>query len=165
MQLKRRKKRVPKRSFTKSRNIGWYVSYRDAATHSPRKHRFGMLPREETEVVYHQWVVDHLKGKAHSTLKKKLAGRRKVDFRVALGDIGKSLSGFYSLRHLGATEFGSRPVCSISEMKRWLGHGASSQMADVYMKPVSPEIREVIKFVRETLATGKLAEGNGTCER
>src|SRR5665213_469716 len=83
MQLKRRKKRVPKLSFMKSRNIGWYVSYRDAATHSPRKHRFGMIPREEADVAYHEWVADHLKGKAHSTLKKKRVGRRKVDFRVA----------------------------------------------------------------------------------
>jgi hypothetical protein len=83
MQLKRRKKRVPKLSFMKSRNIGWYVSYRDATTHSPRKHRFGMIPREEADVAYHQWVADHLKGNAHSTLQKKQVGRRKADFRIA----------------------------------------------------------------------------------
>ncbi|HET6250149.1 MAG TPA: hypothetical protein VFE47_20835 [Tepidisphaeraceae bacterium] len=429
MQIKRRKKRVPKLSFMKNRNIGWYVSYRDPATHSPRKHRFGMIPREEADVAYHEWVADHLRGKAQATVKKKTVGRRKMDFRVApsmldvttapvqapvassstkslkaavlsgsllhiasglmqheearvrgfgearrqgtihktvlaarkqfitdfmeflnsrygpgavgrmmladltmgdveeynralvkagysenvvsrqlqaikniieragrpeyggqmlkwnwdsrdvhhgvpakqrlmptvehlrtilgrigerekamvwiaiglgfgqldlsvvqigqidqtsydlrrsktgverfgetppmvwksiqaylaktkrqdgdllfvtrkgmpvvhgsadsvqlwwykqrqlLGDSGKSLGGFYSLRHLGATEFGSRPGCSISEMKRWLGHGASSQMSDVYMKPVAPEIREVIEFVREALKTGEL---------
>jgi integrase len=76
--------------------------------------------------------------------------------RQSLGKDAQCLSRFYSLRHLGATEFGSRPGCSISEMKRWLGHGASSQMADVYMKPVIPETREVIDFVREALTTGEM---------
>jgi hypothetical protein len=67
----------------------------------------------------------------------------------------KSLGGFYVLRHLGATEFGSRSGCSIGEMKRWLGHSASSQVADVYMKPVSPENRLVVEWVRTALQTGK----------
>jgi hypothetical protein len=31
-------------------------------------------------------------------------------------------------------------------------------MADVYMKPVTPETREVIEFVREALATGNIPE-------
>ncbi len=76
--------------------------------------------------------------------------------RQRLGDQCKDLDGFYILRHLGATEFGSRPGCSISSMKRWLGHSASSQIADVYMKPVSPENRNTIKWVRECLSTGKV---------
>jgi hypothetical protein len=76
--------------------------------------------------------------------------------RRDLGEDKESLGGFYSLRHLGATEFGARPGCSISEMKRWLGHGASSQMADVYMKPVTPETRDVVEFTRAALATGEL---------
>jgi integrase len=75
--------------------------------------------------------------------------------RLGLGTIGKSLGGFYVLRHLGATEFGSRPGCSIGEMKRWLGHSASSQVADVYMKPVSPEDRATIEWVRACLKSGK----------
>jgi integrase len=70
--------------------------------------------------------------------------RRKSE---SLADLG----GFYTLRHLGATEYGSRTGCSISAMKRWLGHGASSQMADVYMKAVGPENREVVEWVRSTL--------------
>jgi hypothetical protein len=80
--------------------------------------------------------------------------------RRELGESGKTIGGFYTLRHLGATEFGSRPGCSISEVKRWLGHRASSQMADVHMKPVTPETREAIGFVREALATGEVPRPN-----
>lgn len=72
-----------------------------------------------------------------------------------LGDECKGMGGFYTLRHLGATELGSRDGCSIGAMKRWLGHSASSDMADVYMKPVSPESRPVIEWVRAALRTGK----------
>jgi integrase len=75
--------------------------------------------------------------------------------RDDLGEDGKGLGGFYTLRHLGATEYGSRPGCSIGDMRRWLGHSASSQMADVYMKPVSPEYRATIEWVRKSLHTGK----------
>ena len=53
-----------------------------------------------------------------------------------LGQQCESMGGFYTLRHLGATEFGSREGRSIGVMKRWLGHSASSDMADVYMKPM-----------------------------
>lgn len=72
-----------------------------------------------------------------------------------LGEDCKGVGGFYTLRHLGATEFGSRPGCSIGAMKRWLGHSASSDMADVYMKPVSPENRTVVEWVRTALRTAK----------
>ncbi len=72
-----------------------------------------------------------------------------------LGEDCKGAGGFYTLRHLGATEFGSRTGCSIGAMKRWLGHSASSDMADVYMKPVSPENRPVIEWVRTALRTAK----------
>jgi integrase len=419
---KRRKKRIPKLSFTKIRNIGWYLSYRDPATRIPRKHRFGMIAREAADIAYHEWVSDYLKGKSQPAVEKKRAGRRRLDFavmpdavnlktpptqlgqgtgavisgsllhiasgflrheegrvraygeakrqgsihpenlvqrkqlltefleflngkygkgavgrmtladllmedveeynraivnakysdnivvrrlqviknlidragrpeyggqtlkwnwesrdvlhglppkrrvlptadqlrkildantareramiwmalglgfgqhdlsvirvgqideksydlrrgktgmerygetptmvwtaiteylkatkrpvgelmfvtrrgmpvvhgtadsvqlwwykqRISLGETTESLSGFYTLRHLGATEFGSRSGCSISAMKRWLGHGASSQMADVYMKPVTPESRDVVEFVRTALLTGKV---------
>ncbi|MBX3424290.1 MAG: site-specific integrase [Pirellulales bacterium] len=73
--------------------------------------------------------------------------------RDDLGAAGDGLGGFYVLRHLGATEFGSRPGCSIGAMRRWLGHSASSQMADVYMKPVSPEDKPVVEWVRKNLAS------------
>jgi integrase len=68
--------------------------------------------------------------------------------RKRVGKSKETLPGFYTLRHLGATEFGSRPGTSISDVKRWLGHSASSDMADVYMRPVRPEYREVVEWVR-----------------
>lgn len=71
--------------------------------------------------------------------------------RGRLGFDAKTLGGFYVLRHLGATELGSRPGCSLGDIRRWLGHGASSNMADVYMRPVAPEQREVVEWVRATL--------------
>lgn len=72
-----------------------------------------------------------------------------------LGDECKGTGGFYTLRHLGATEFGSRASCSIGAMKRWLGHSASSDMADVYMRPVSPENRTIVQWVRAALCNGR----------
>ncbi len=82
-------------------------------------------------------------------------GRWWGKLRKSFGEQDRSLGGFYTLRHLGATEFGSRPGCSIGAMRRWLGHSASSQVADVYMKPVSPENRAIIEWVRKSLKTGK----------
>ncbi len=78
--------------------------------------------------------------------------------RGRLGDETKTLGGFYVLRHLGATELGSRPGCSLGQIRRWLGHGASSNMADVYMRPVAPEQREVVEWVRSTLERSDVAE-------
>jgi integrase len=75
--------------------------------------------------------------------------------RISMEDLGKALGGFYVLRHLGATEFGSRPSCSIGSMRRWLGHAASSAVADVYMRPVSPEHRPVVEWVRKQLRSKK----------
>ena len=71
--------------------------------------------------------------------------------RSRLGEEASDLGGFYMLRHLGATEFGSRPGCSIGAVKRWLGHSASSDIADVYMRPIPPEHREVIEWIRAAL--------------
>ncbi|MBI1827220.1 MAG: site-specific integrase [Planctomycetes bacterium] len=65
----------------------------------------------------------------------------------------EAICSFYTLRHLGATEFGCRPNTSISDVKRWLGHSASSRMADVYMRPVRPEYRELVEWVRRKLNT------------
>ncbi|MEM7682950.1 MAG: site-specific integrase [Planctomycetota bacterium] len=73
--------------------------------------------------------------------------------REQIGETPASLGGFYTLRHVGATEFGSRDGTSIGAMKRWLGHSASSSMADVYMRPVAPEQRELIEWVRDCLAS------------
>lgn len=71
--------------------------------------------------------------------------------RKGAGESPATLSGYYVLRHLGATEFGSRKGCSIGDMRQWLGHAASSAMADVYMHPVSPEDRKVVEWVRDCL--------------
>lgn len=75
--------------------------------------------------------------------------------RAAIDADKTTLSGFYTLRHLGATEFGSRPGASIGALKRWLGHTASSEMADLYMRPVKPEYREVVRWVRKQLMQRK----------
>jgi hypothetical protein len=69
--------------------------------------------------------------------------------------LGKNLGGFYVLRHIGAPEFSSRPACSIGGMRGWLGHDASSAVADVYMRPVSPEQRPVVEWVRKQLRSKK----------
>ncbi|MCA9176051.1 MAG: site-specific integrase, partial [Planctomycetales bacterium] len=74
--------------------------------------------------------------------------------RESIGETKDTLGGFYTLRHLGATEYGSRSGCSIVAMKQWLGHSASSAMADRYMKPVPPEHRKLIEWVRSEL-TGR----------
>lgn len=71
--------------------------------------------------------------------------------RTKVGESKKTIPGFYTLRHLGATEFGSRPGTSISDVKRWLGHASSSDMADVYMRPVRPEFKKVVEWVRTEL--------------
>lgn len=67
-----------------------------------------------------------------------------------------TLPGFYTLRHLGATEFGSRPGTSISDVRRWLGHATGSDVADTYMRPVSPEYRQIIDWVRKRLLSERL---------
>ncbi len=72
--------------------------------------------------------------------------------RKEIGESSKSIAGFYVLRHLGATEYGSRSGISVGEVKRWLGHSATSRIADVYMKPVAPEQKPVVEWVRTSLA-------------
>lgn len=70
---------------------------------------------------------------------------------------GEGLNGFYSLRHAGATEFGSRQGCSLAAMRGWLGHSKSSNVADRYMRPLSPEHKPLIQWLRESLqSTGRL---------
>lgn len=78
------------------------------------------------------------------------------NLREKIGESKDSMSGFYVLRHLGATEFGARSGCSISQMRAWLGHSASSAIADVYMRPIAPEHRSLVLWVRERLASSVL---------
>ena len=56
MDPKPRKKRVPKLKYTTNQNIGWHVSFRDHKTGMPRRHRFGMVSKEQAEREYHAWV-------------------------------------------------------------------------------------------------------------
>jgi integrase len=65
---------------------------------------------------------------------------------------GLKLGGFYMLRGLGATVYGSRPGVGLSAMRTWLGHSASSRMADVYLKPLKPEYRELVDWLGSRLA-------------
>lgn len=76
--------------------------------------------------------------------------------RKAIGESKETMAGFYVLRHVGATEFGSRAGSSIGDVRRWLGHTVSSRVADVYMRPVSPEQRKLIEWVRKRLNSSKL---------
>ncbi len=78
--------------------------------------------------------------------------------RVRADETKDTLPGFYTLRHLGATEFGSRPGASIGDVKRWLGHTASSNVADLYMRPVRPEYRKVVEWVRKRLFSRRMVE-------
>lgn len=71
--------------------------------------------------------------------------------RTRVGESKETLPGFYTLRHLGATEFGSRPGASIGDVRRWLGHSAGSDMADLYMRPIRPEYKDVVIWVRHRL--------------
>jgi integrase len=77
------------------------------------------------------------------------------DLRDSLGEDSAGLNGFYSLRHTGASEYGSRPGCSISAMRTWLGHSKSSAIADRYMQPISPENKAVIEWVRRSLQSDR----------
>jgi integrase len=81
------------------------------------------------------------------------------ELRTAIEESKESLGGFYMLRHLGATEYGSRAGTSIGQVKRWLGHSASSRVADQYMKPVSPEDKAVVEWVRNALARERVRLG------
>jgi hypothetical protein len=76
---KPRKRRIPALKFTKTRGIGWHVSYRDSETGTPRKHRFGMLNREAAEQAYHEWVSAHLRGKTPARKPKR---RKRLDLPV-----------------------------------------------------------------------------------
>jgi integrase len=77
--------------------------------------------------------------------------------RTTIKESKESLAGFYMFRHTGATEYGSRSGISIGQVKRWLGHSASSRVADQYMKPVSPEDKAVIEWVRNALARDRVS--------
>ena len=59
---------------------------------------------------------------------------------------------------LTAVEATGSSAKRIADIRRWLGHSASSQMADVYMRPIQPEYREAVTWVRKRLASKVLKE-------
>ena len=75
--------------------------------------------------------------------------------RISMGLLENRLADFTCCGIWALTEFGSRPGCSIGGMRRWLGHAASSAVADVYMRPVSPEHRSVVEWVRKEILSRK----------
>ena len=89
MLRKPRKRRIPAMKFTKARDIGWHVSFRDPVTGNPRKHRFGMVSREQADQLYHEWVVAHLRGETPTTKPKR---RKKLDLQnVELKAVSKGV--------------------------------------------------------------------------
>ena len=78
MPSNQRKPRVPTLKYTKSRNIGWHVSFRDPESGTPRKHRFGMVSLQEAEKAYHEWVAAHLCGQTPRVNPKR---RKKLDLQ------------------------------------------------------------------------------------
>ena len=65
--------------------------------------------------------------------------------------------GFYIWRHLGATAYASREGVGIAQLRTFLGHG-KSQVADEYMKPLTPETKKVVKWVNEILNSSNIDE-------
>jgi integrase len=63
--------------------------------------------------------------------------------------------GFYLWRHLGATAYASRPGTGIAQLRTFLGHGKSN-VADEYMKPLTPEIKDVVRWVNQMLDSDDL---------
>src|ERR1700733_14225098 len=84
-----RKKRIPKLAYTDHRGIGWHVSFRDPATGLSRKHRFGLIPEERAEILYHQWVSEHFDGNSIFGSGPRLA--RRADNREVREALGQSL--------------------------------------------------------------------------
>ena len=58
--------------------------------------------------------------------------------------------GFYLWRHLGATAYASCPGIGIAQLRTFLGHG-KSDVADEYMKPLTPEVKQVVGWVNRML--------------
>jgi len=63
--------------------------------------------------------------------------------------------GFYLWRHLGATAYASRPGTGIAQLRTFPGHGKSN-VADEYMKPLTPEIKDVVRWVNQMLDSDDL---------
>lgn len=60
--------------------------------------------------------------------------------------------GFYVWRHVGATAYAAREDThiSVAALRTFLGHG-KSDAADQYMKPLTPQVKEVVEWVNRML--------------
>lgn len=64
---KHSRRRMPKLSYTESQGIGYYASYRDPVTNTPRRKRFGMVPEDEAKIAYTQWLAEYVAGNGQAT--------------------------------------------------------------------------------------------------
>jgi len=63
--------------------------------------------------------------------------------------------GFYVWRHLGATAHASMPGTGIAQLRTYLGHG-KSDAADEYLKPLTPETKQVVEWINRMLDSDNL---------
>ncbi len=77
---------------------------------------------------------------------------RKLRIRA---DLEQWKEGFYVWRHLGATAYAARPGTGIAQLRTFLGHGRSDA-ADEYLKPLTPETKEVVEWINKTLDSKEL---------
>ena len=60
--------------------------------------------------------------------------------------------GFYIWRHVGATAYATRDGVGLAALRTFLGHG-KSDAADQYLKPLSPQNKEVVEWVNRMLGS------------
>ncbi len=72
---------------------------------------------------------------------------RKLKIRAGLGEWQE---GFYIWRHVGATAYATRDNVGLAALRTFLGHG-KSDAADLYLKPLTPQVKEVVEWVNRML--------------
>ncbi len=77
---------------------------------------------------------------------------RKLKMRAGVEDWRE---GFYVWRHLGATAYASLPGTGIAQLRTYLGHGKSNA-ADEYLKPLTPETKQVVEWINLMLDSDDL---------
>lgn len=77
---------------------------------------------------------------------------RKLKKRAGLGEWPE---GFYIWRHLGATAYATRDDVGLAALRTFLGHG-KSDAADQYLKPLTPQVKEVVEWVNRMLDSDDL---------
>ena len=68
---KHKRRRMPRLSYTESQGIGYYASFRDPVTDTPRRKRFGMIPEPDARTQYAQWLAEHRAGSGSAARKYK----------------------------------------------------------------------------------------------